>query len=145
MSRERNGPGRAKRAQDEHQVAPAVDPLDGERVDDVDDQATETFEDLIRKHRTPLYGAALRLTDGWAAVEDLVQDTLERAYRAFHRYRPEGKVRAWLGCILRNLWITQCRRQHGVLRTVSLEAAEEMMSYGRAVAISSPSSVETVV
>ena len=143
--RESNGTGRAKRAQDEHRVGLAVDALDGKHVDSVDHQATESFEELVREHRTPLYSAALRLTDDWAAAEDLVQDTLERAYRAFNRYRPEGKARAWLGCIMRNLWITECRRQQSVLRTVPLDGAEEMMVSGRAVDTASASSVEAVV
>jgi len=145
ITRESNGTRRAKRAQDERRVRPAVDALDGKHVDGVNDPASESFEELVRKHRTPLYSAALRLTDDWAAAEDLVQDTLERAYRAFHRYHPEGKARAWLGCIMRNLWLTECRHRQSVLRTVSLDGAEEMMVYGRAVDTSSASNVETVV
>ena len=91
ITRESNGNGRAERAQDECRVGL---PLDEKRVDGVDHQATESFEELVRTHRTPLYSAALRLTDDWAEAEDLVQDTLERAYRAFCRYRSEGKARA---------------------------------------------------
>jgi len=145
ITRESNGTGCAKQVQAERQVGLAVDALGGKCVDGVDRQATESFEELVREHRTPLYSAALRLTDDWAAAEDLVQDTLERAYRAFHRYRPEGKARAWLGCIMRNLWITECRRQQSVHRTVPLDGAEEMMVYGRAADTSSASSAEAVV
>ena len=84
------------------------------------------FEDLVREHLTHLHCTALRLTQNRTAAEDLVQDTLERAYRAFERYRPEGRARAWLGCIMRNLWITECRRPQSALRTVPLDGAEEM-------------------
>ena len=142
MHRECNGPGHEDRAQVELRGGLA---LDGDPVAGVDDEATDSFEELVRKHRMALYSAALRLTNDWAAAEDLVQDTLERAYRAFHRYRPEGKARAWLGCIMRNLWITECRRQQSVLRTVSLDRAEDLMVYGQAVDTSSASSAESVV
>src|SRR4051812_25412585 len=110
ITRETSGTGRAMLDQDERRDGLAINALDGERVDNLDDEALESFEELVRKHRTPLYRTALRLTDDWAAAEDLVQDTLERAYRAFHRYHPEGKARAWFGCIMRNLWISECRR-----------------------------------
>src|SRR5262245_46979119 len=112
MMRDNNEPGRARRPQDEPGVGLAVDePC----IDDVDFEATESFEELVRKHRAPLYSAALRLTDDWAAAEDLVQDTLERAYRAFPRYRHEGRARAWLSCIMRNLWITERRRRQSAV------------------------------
>ena len=144
-TRETNEAGRAKRPQDECRVGLTADVLNGKFAEGVDDQATECFEDLVRKHRTPLYSAALRLTHDWATAEDLVQDTLERAYRAFHRYRPEGKARAWLGCIMQNLWITECRRPQSVRRAVSLDGAEDLPPYGRADDASSASSVEAFV
>lgn len=46
---------------------------------------------------------ALHLTRSESEADDLVQDTLVRAYRGWHTYRPEaGSVKAWLYTTLRN-------------------------------------------
>jgi RNA polymerase sigma-70 factor (ECF subfamily) len=92
------------------------------------------FEDEVRPHHQALYRAALRLTRQVEAAEDLVQDTLERAYRKFHRYQPGTNVRAWLLRIMRNLWINSYRRQLGAPRPASLDALDELPMYRRAAA-----------
>ncbi len=42
------------------------------------------------------------------AADDLVQDTLERAVRKFHLWRP-GDLRAWLFSIMHNVFVNQIR------------------------------------
>ncbi len=42
------------------------------------------------------------------AADDLVQDTLERAVRKFHLWRP-GDLRAWLFSIMHNVFVNQLR------------------------------------
>jgi len=54
-----------------------------------------------------------------AAADDLVQDTLERAWSRVAQWRPGGDLRAWLFGIMHNLRIDQLRRP--VLNTRSLE------------------------
>jgi RNA polymerase sigma-70 factor (ECF subfamily) len=54
-------------------------------------------------HLKPLFGAAYRLTGNVADAEDLVQETLLRAYRSFHRFAPGSNAKAWLFTILQNL------------------------------------------
>ena len=50
-----------------------------------------------------LYGLALRFTGGDdAAAQDLVQDTLLKAYRAWDNFESGTNCRAWLTTILRN-------------------------------------------
>ncbi len=57
-----------------------------------------------------LYRVALSLTRRPADAEDLVQDTLIRAYRSIDRF--DGRYpRAWLLTILRNTHINRGRRQ----------------------------------
>jgi len=46
-------------------------------------------------------------------ADDLVSETFERAMRAEARYRDDGKPRAWLQQIARNLAIDALRRQRG--------------------------------
>jgi RNA polymerase sigma-70 factor (ECF subfamily) len=85
------------------------------------------FEEMVREHFTSLHRTAFRLTHDWAAADDLVQDTLERAYRAFDRYRPEGRARAWLGLIMRNLWIYVHRRRRGAPHTLLLDGLQAQL------------------
>jgi RNA polymerase sigma-70 factor (ECF subfamily) len=54
-------------------------------------------------HLKPLFGVAYRLTGNVADAEDLVQETLLRAYRSFHRFVPGSNAKAWLLAILQNL------------------------------------------
>src|SRR6185503_6547884 len=44
-----------------------------------------------------------------SAAEDLVQDTLERAWSKFHLYRRGTDLRAWLFTVMHNVYINQLR------------------------------------
>jgi RNA polymerase sigma-70 factor, ECF subfamily len=44
-------------------------------------------------------------------AQDLVQDTLLKAYRFFHRFAPGTNFWAWLATIMRHLYFSQVRRQ----------------------------------
>lgn len=52
----------------------------------------------------PLYATALRLTRNRADAEDLVQDTLVRAFRFSDRFERGTNLKAWLYTILHNTW-----------------------------------------
>jgi len=54
-----------------------------------------------------------------AAADDLVQDTLERAWSRFSQWQPGSDLRAWLFSIMHNLRVDQLRR--GVPPTHSLD------------------------
>jgi RNA polymerase sigma-70 factor (ECF subfamily) len=56
-----------------------------------------------------LYRAALRYTRRPADAEDLVQETMVKAYAGFHSFRDGTNVRAWLFRILTNTWISSYR------------------------------------
>jgi RNA polymerase sigma-70 factor (ECF subfamily) len=56
-----------------------------------------------------LYRAALRHTRRPADAEDLVQETMVKAYAGFHRFTDGTNVRAWLFRILTNAWISSYR------------------------------------
>lgn len=57
-----------------------------------------------------------------AAADDLVQDTLERAWSRLAQWRPGSDLRAWLFGIMHNLRVDQLRR--GGLATTSLDEDE---------------------
>lgn len=58
-----------------------------------------------------------------AAADDLVQDTLERAWSRIAQWRPGSDLRAWLFGIMHNLRVDQLRR--GGLATTSLDDEDE--------------------
>jgi len=61
-----------------------------------------------------------------AAADDLVQDTLERAWFRFHQWRAGSDLRAWLFGIMHNLRVDQLRRP--VLSTDSIDADDFELS-----------------
>lgn len=71
-------------------------------------------EDALRRYVLPeldvLYGVAMRLTGNPHDAEDMVQETLLRAYRSIDRF--DGRhPRAWLLTILRNANINRARKR----------------------------------
>lgn len=82
--------------------------MDPEQADTATDAAAQ-----FRAHVVPelpvLLRVARRLTGDAADAEDLVQETVMRAYRAINRF--DGRhPRAWLLTILRNTWRNTHRR-----------------------------------
>jgi len=71
----------------------------------------EDFEAQVRPYLSQLYPAALRMTRNPADAEDLVQDTLAKAYTAFASYTPGTNLRAWLHKILANTFINSYRKR----------------------------------
>jgi RNA polymerase sigma-70 factor (ECF subfamily) len=69
----------------------------------------ESTVDLILGEAPRLRRIALRLTGRAADADDLVQDTLLRAYRARARFKPGTSVKAWTTTILRRKFFTDDR------------------------------------
>lgn len=68
------------------------------------------FATAIREHEALLGAIALRLCRDPANAKDLLQDTYERALRAWERMPADANVRGWLVTILNRLFIDRCRR-----------------------------------
>lgn len=68
------------------------------------------FEREVLPHRDELFGCALRYTRNPRDAEDLVQETLLRAFAAWSRFIPGSNARAWAFRILTNSFINTCRR-----------------------------------
>jgi RNA polymerase sigma-70 factor, ECF subfamily len=69
------------------------------------------FEREVTPLMGQLYPAALRMTRNPSDAEDLVQETLAKAYAAFHQFRPGTNLRAWLHRILANTFINGYRKK----------------------------------
>jgi RNA polymerase sigma-70 factor, ECF subfamily len=57
-----------------------------------------------------LFGIARQLTSNVVDAEDLVQQTMVKAYSRFSSYRSDTHLKAWLVRIMRNTWIDDHRR-----------------------------------
>lgn len=62
---------------------------------------------------------ARALTGDRTRADDLVQDTVERAWRHLASWRSDGDMRAWLFGIMHNVHVDQLRRPH--LQTEALD------------------------
>lgn len=70
----------------------------------------DEFERMTTDLSEPLFATALRLTRNRADAEDLVQDTLHRAWRALASFRKGSRFNAWMFQILRNAFLNRIRK-----------------------------------
>jgi RNA polymerase sigma-70 factor, ECF subfamily len=78
-------------------------------MSDWTDDGSARFDRDVLPLTDQLYRAALRYTRRPADAEDLVQETMLKAYNGFHLFRDGTNVRAWLFRILTNTWISSYR------------------------------------
>ena len=64
-----------------------------------------TFADDAMQFAPQLFGTALRMTRNRADAEDLVQDTMLKAFKAYESFEVGTNLRAWLFRILTNTFI----------------------------------------
>ncbi len=83
------------------------------------------FEREALVHLDTLFNVALRLTGDKSDAEDLVQDTVLKAYRAWDKYEPGTNCRAWLVTIMRNTFINKFRRESRRPGTVQYDSVED--------------------
>lgn len=96
----------------------------------------EEFEQIAMPHLRSLVRVARRLTRDRAA-EDLVQETLLRAWRSFHQFRPGTNERAWLFRILVNAFYAQGRKMKSAPAVIPLldldhESSPELQAHAAA-------------
>ena len=69
------------------------------------------FERLYRNTYRRILGTLITLVRDRATAEDCAQETFERAYRNWARWKPDAPVEAWLHRIAINVAITDRRHQ----------------------------------
>ena len=67
------------------------------------------FERDVLPLRNLLYAAARRRTRSRVDAEDLLQETLAKAYAGFGGFREDTNIKAWLFRIMTNTWINSYR------------------------------------
>jgi len=74
------------------------------------DPMREEFDSEVLPHTDALFANALRLTHSRADAEDLVQETVLRAFRFYDRFERGTNVKAWLLRIQYNTFVNRYRR-----------------------------------
>jgi RNA polymerase sigma-70 factor (ECF subfamily) len=93
--------------QDQSTEANAADARNEEAVVPLDDA---TFKQRLAATIPHLRAFAYSLCGKMDVADDLVQDTMLKAWAARARFRPDTSMRAWTFVILRNCYISQMRR-----------------------------------
>ncbi|MFQ6551621.1 RNA polymerase sigma factor [Aestuariibius insulae] len=66
--------------------------------------------DEIVEHLKPMRAFAMSLTKDWAKADDIVQDTIVKAWTNIDKFEPGTNMRAWLFTILRNTFYSSYRK-----------------------------------
>jgi len=88
------------------------------------DEKRASFEKEALVHLDVLYRVALRLSGNPSDADDLVQETMLKAYRAWDQYEKGTNAKAWLLTILRHAFINEYRRRTRHPETVDLDRIE---------------------
>jgi RNA polymerase sigma-70 factor (ECF subfamily) len=92
--------------------ATAVTDSDTDVVDNESDaELTARFERDAIPLMDQLYGGAMRMTRNPADAEDLLQETMVKAYAGFRSFREGTNLKAWLYRILTNTYINTYRKK----------------------------------
>ncbi|TMC23138.1 MAG: sigma-70 family RNA polymerase sigma factor [Chloroflexi bacterium] len=92
---------------------------------------TEDFEEGVLAQLDSLYRTALRMTNNPYEAEDLVQETMLKAFRFAHTYQPGTNLRAWLFRILNTSAINRYRKLATHPTPTSLPEGEEFYLYNQ--------------
>ncbi|MFN2388525.1 MAG: sigma-70 family RNA polymerase sigma factor [Actinomycetota bacterium] len=96
---------------------------------DLTTDARRRFQEEAIPLLDSLYGGALRMTRNPADAEDLIQETMLRAYRSFNRFEPGTNLKAWLFRIMTNAYINTYRKKQREPQKVSTENVEDFDLY----------------
>lgn len=115
-------------------------PVTEEHLEEPENQGTpqapieppsEDFEAGVLAQLDSLYRTALRMTHNQQEAEDLVQETLLKAFRFANSYHPGTNLRAWLFRILNTSAINRYRKLATHPTPASLPEGEDFYLYNR--------------
>jgi RNA polymerase sigma-70 factor (ECF subfamily) len=91
----------------------------------------QEFLQLAQPQLLSLYNTALRMSHNTNDAQDLVQDTLYKAYKNFDQFKKNTNFRAWIFRILVNTYITDYRKSLKQPLKESFDDMEEFYLYHR--------------
>jgi RNA polymerase sigma-70 factor (ECF subfamily) len=97
--------------------------------------AKRDFTLAIEPHIDALYGLAMRLARNEADAEDLVAETVTKAWQAFDTLDDPDRLRPWVFRILRNHFISEYRKKRARPRLVSIDDQDDDSSDGSVISI----------
>jgi RNA polymerase sigma-70 factor, ECF subfamily len=74
-------------------------------------EARREFETLIEPLLDPLFATALRLTRSRTDAEDVLQESVMKAWKSFDRFQKDTNFKAWVFKILTNTFISSKRSE----------------------------------
>lgn len=89
------------------------------------------FESLLSPWIDSAFATAYHLTRNRENAEDLVQESVLQAYRAFHTFRHGSNFRAWFLKVLTNRFLQNCRKQRREPEISDLAEATELYLYSQ--------------
>ena len=97
------------------------------------------FELEAMVHTEALYRTAVRMTKNPGDAEDLVQETLLKAYKSFDRFEKGTNAKAWLFKIMTNTFINTYRARQKVSTSVSFDEIDDSYLHSQITGMSSES------
>jgi RNA polymerase sigma factor (sigma-70 family) len=82
---------------------------------------TNQFNLMVTEHASSLNAYALKFTKDTDDAQDLIQDTMLKAIRYFHKFDPDTNLKAWLFVIMKNTFINNFRKNRKIQPFISQE------------------------
>jgi RNA polymerase sigma-70 factor (ECF subfamily) len=110
---------------------PMLEPAPKRETASPQQATTEDFEAGVLAQLDSLYRTARRMTSSQQEAEDLVQETMLKAFRFADKYQPGTNLRAWLFRILNTSAINRYRKQATHPTPAPLPEGEDFYLYNR--------------
>lgn len=100
------------------------------------------FESEAMAHIDPLMRTARRMTKNDSDAEDLVQETMLKAYRFFDRFEEGTNCKAWLFKIMTNIFINNYRSKAKAPQSLAFDEIDDSFLFGQLAQVKTVSNPE---
>lgn len=94
-------------------------------------QKRKQFEAEAVPHMDALFRTGLRMTKNSGDAEDLVQETMVKAYRFWGKFETGSNCRAWLFKIMTNIFINEYRSKSRTPISVNMDDIDDNFLFGQ--------------
>ena len=126
--------GARRTAHDESVTVAPGRQVDGElvRTELSDDERRDLFESQVMPEIDRMYGAAIRYTRDPVEAQDLLQETVAKAFSSFQQFQQGTNLRAWLYRILHTTYISMYRKKQRRPQETLHDATDDFSFYDEA-------------